>query len=127
MEKKFEQDVMEIAKVLDDKKAEDVILIDVHRATILADTFVVCSGNSPNQVKMLAEELEAAMAKRGLFKRRIEGQREGRWIVLDFGHILVHIFHKQEREFYDIERLWRTDGNFLKYSESLQEPAVQDR
>ena len=111
----FDQVIMGLAELLDAKKAEDIILLDVSKQTILAETFVVCSGRSPAQIRMLADEAEQYMAKHGILKKRIEGYREARWIVVDFGDILVHIFHREERKFYDIERLWKDGDNFLEY------------
>ncbi len=113
--KQFSETVMAVAKKLDEKKARDILLLDVSKATILAETFIICSGTSSNQVRMLADEAEKTMALYGIFRKRIEGYREGRWIVVDFGDILVHIFHREEREFYDIERLWKSEGNYLQY------------
>jgi ribosome-associated protein len=115
LSKKFDETALEIAKVLDDKKAEDIVLIDVSDATILAETFVIASGGSPLQVRMLADEVAQAMGKKGIEKRRVEGYREGRWVVVDFGYILVHVFHREERAFYDIERLWKNDENAMEY------------
>ena len=66
-------------------------------------------------MKTLADELDEAMGKAGVERRRMEGYAAGRWIVMDFGDILVHIFHKEEREFYNIERLWKDEENFLDY------------
>ena len=120
--KQFDDAVMAVAKKLDEKKAKNIVLLDVSKATILAETFIICSGTSSNQVHMLAEEAEKTMAEQGVLKKRMEGYREGRWVVVDFGDVLVHIFHREEREFYDIERLWKTDGNFLNYvGEPLEE------
>lgn len=116
MEKKFDEIIYKIAELLDSKNGENIVLIDVSKVTILADTFVICSGRAVNHVKMLADELEQAMAKEGLRRNRIEGYQEGRWIVLDFGDIIVHLFHKEEREFYDIERLWEDEGNFENFT-----------
>ena len=113
--KQFDDAVMAVAKKLDEKKARDIVLLDVSKATILAETFIICSGTSPNQVRMLADEVERTMAEQGIFKKRLEGYREGRWVVVDFGDVLVHIFHREEREFYDIERLWKNEGNYLNY------------
>lgn len=109
------EQVLEMAAVLDSRKGFDIVIIDVKEQTILADYFIVCSGSSTTQVKTLAEELEMQMGKKGILKTRIEGFREGRWIVLDFGDVLVHIFHKEEREYYDIERLWTNGSNITKY------------
>jgi len=111
----FDENALLIAKTLDSKKGEDIVLLDVSGATILADNFVICSGNSPIQVKTLADEVEKVMAQRGILKLRTEGYTEGRWIVVDFGDILVHVFHKEERRFYDIERLWKSGDNFMNY------------
>lgn len=113
--KQFDEITLAVAKKMDEKKARDIVLLDVQQATILAETFLICSGTSANQVRMLAEEAEKTMAEHGIFARCMEGYREGRWVVVDFGGLMVHIFHREEREFYNIERLWKTDGNFMNY------------
>ena len=77
--------------------------------TIIADWFIIASGRSTTQVKALCDELEEKAAERGLIAQRKEGYQEGRWIVVDFGTILVHIFHPEEREYYKLERLWADD------------------
>lgn len=112
---KFSGEVYEMARLLDLKKAEDIVLIDVSAATIVAETFLVCSGRAGNHIQMLADDLTEKMAALGIQRQRMEGYREGRWIVLDFGEVLVHIFHREERAFYDIERLWKTEDNFEDY------------
>lgn len=112
---KFSNTVYEMAKILDNRKAEDIVLIDVSGVTIIADSFIVCSGRSSTHIKTLADELEEKMAQQGIFKTRIEGYQEARWIVMDFGDILVHIFHKDERKFYDIERLWKSEDNYENF------------
>lgn len=117
MERHFEQIVYDMAEVLNSKKAEDILLIDVSKVTILADSFVICSGRVPNHVKLLSDELEAMMASKGIVKIRQEGYAAGRWIVLDFGDIIAHIFHREEREFYNIERLWTQEDNSEKYGD----------
>jgi ribosome-associated protein len=119
---KFDSLVYDMAQILDNRKAEDIVLIDVKGITIIADSFIICSGRSSTHIKTLADELEEQMAKRGIFKTRIEGYQEARWIVMDFGDILVHIFHNDERKFYDIERLWKSEDNFENYeSQNTQE------
>ena len=112
---RFPQKIMDMAKALDARKGEDILLIDVGGNTIVADYFIVCSGRSTIQVKTLADELEMKMDQQGIHKLRVEGYQAGRWIVLDYGDVLVHIFHSEEREFYDIERLWRTLDNSEVY------------
>lgn len=115
MNSKFDSLVYDMAKILDNRKAEDIVLIDVKGITIIADSFIICSGHSSTHIKTLADELEEQMAKRGIFKTRIEGYQEARWVVMDFGDVLVHIFHNDERKFYDIERLWKSEDNFENY------------
>ena len=117
----FDLAVMDVAKKLDERKALDIIIIDISRTSILADTFIVCSGTNPNMLRMLADEAEKTMKEHGIPLRRVEGYREGRWIVCDFGGLMVHIFHKEERKFYEIERLWRTEDNYLNYKGQTEE------
>lgn len=110
------QQVEKLLKLLDDKKASDIVAIDVADRTIIADWFVICSGSSIIQVKAICDEVLDKYEELGLHLRREEGYTEGRWIVLDFGHILLHIFYPEEREYYNIERLW-IDGasEVIKY------------
>lgn len=103
------EQVMKLLELLDGKKATDILAIDVADKTIIADWFVICSGSSVIQVKAICDEVLEKYPEVGLTLRRKEGYTEGRWIVLDFGHILLHIFYPEEREYYNIERLW-TDG-----------------
>lgn len=101
--------VMRLLHILEDKKASDIIAIDVADKTIVADWFVICSGSSVIQVKAICDEVLEKYPEAGLTLRRKEGYTEGRWIVLDFGYVLLHIFYPEERAYYNIERLW-TDG-----------------
>ena len=106
----FSDDVISAAKLLFFEKAEDVYVINVSHLTIVADYFILASGRSDVHVKSLCDEISKYMNDKGYKMLRMEGYREGRWIVIDYGDILVHIFHKREREFYGLERLW-VDGN----------------
>ena len=106
MDAKTKEQVLGICKVLYNKKAEDIYAIYVADKTIIAEWFVICSGRSVPQVKALCEELDEKYPEMGLDLRRKEGYAEGRWIVMDFGNILVHIFHPDERKYYNMERLW---------------------
>lgn len=103
------EQVKKLLDVIDSKKAIDTIAIDVADKTIVADWFVICSGSSVIQVKAICDEVLDKYEELGLTLHRKEGYSEGRWIVLDFGYILLHIFYPEEREYYNIERLW-TDG-----------------
>ena len=108
--------VEEICSVLSNKKAEDIVAIPVGDKTIIAEWFIVCEGNTGTQVKAICDELEEKEKELGLELQRKEGYSEGRWIVLDYGDILVHIFHKEERKYYNIEYLWDTDQKSIRYS-----------
>ena len=103
------EQVLIIWEIVFDKKALNFRALNVADKTIIAEWFVVCSGRATTQVRTLCDELENKAADMGLTVLRKEGYGEARWIVLDFGHILVHIFHPEEREFYNMERLWDDD------------------
>jgi ribosome-associated protein len=97
---------LRIANVLESKKAIDVMVLDISHLTTIADCFVLASGNSERQVKSLCDELEEAMEQQGIKAHRREGYRFGRWIVLDYNDVVVHILHRDERAFYNLEKLW---------------------
>jgi ribosome-associated protein len=88
------------------KKANDIIAVRVADKTILADWFMFMSGTSAVHVKSVCDEVEDKASEAGLVLRRREGYNDGRWIVLDYASIIVHIFHPEEREYYNVERLW---------------------
>ncbi len=114
---KFDEGVISAAKHLLMKKAEDVRIINVSDLTIIADYFILASGRSDVHVKSLCDEIQKFMFESGREQLRLEGYREGRWIVIDYGDILVHIFHKREREFYGLERLWTGGNNSMELSD----------
>lgn len=95
-----------IADIATEEKAMDVVVLDVRHLTVLADYFVVASGRSTIQVKMIAESIEDMLLEEGHRALRREGFNEGRWIVLDYGSVIVHVFRDQEREYYQLEKLW---------------------
>ncbi len=98
--------VMEIAEYLEDKKAMNVVVLDIHPLTVVADYFVIASGRSETQVKALYSELQKKMSEKGIHARHRDGFQGSRWLVLDYADIIVHLFHQEEREFYSLERLW---------------------
>lgn len=95
-----------ILKAGDDKKALDIKAIDISRLTNIADYFIIFSGNNERQVVAIADEIEDKMKEAGYELHHKEGYRTGRWILLDYGDIIVHIFHKEDRDFYNLERIW---------------------
>lgn len=97
---------LQVARILDAKKAIDVVILDISHLTIIADYFVIASGNTEIQVRALCDELVKNMSEQGIQARAQEGYRHGRWVVVDYGDVVVHIFHREDRAFYNLERLW---------------------
>lgn len=104
-----------ICKVLKDHKAEDVVVMDVKGKTDVADYFVVAGGRSMTHTRSLIEHVEEEMEKEGVSPTRAEGVREGRWAVLDYGDVIVHIFNDETRLFYHLETLWGDGKNVTRY------------
>ena len=122
-EENIRRQAMMICDALYNKKAQDIMAIHVGDKTIIADWFVICSGRATAQVKALCEHVEEELAKDDVFARRREGMSEGRWCVLDYGDVMVHIFHEQDREYYQLERLWSTGSNELTIDFETEEKA----
>ncbi len=103
--------------MLDKHKAEDIKVLEVSNITSIADYFLLASGGSANQVKSLSDYVEEELAKGGKQPIRTEGYASGNWITLDYGDVLVHVFRRETREFYDLERLWvdATDVDITPY------------
>ena len=118
---------LRIARILYDKKAQDITVLNVAHLTVITDYMVIASGRSALQVKALADDVDDALAMEGVTLRAREGQGEGRWIVLDYGTVLVHIFHPEDRRFYHLERLWEDGQNrvLLPFVEDEEEEKPQ--
>ena len=99
--------VREAAIAADDKQAIDPVALDVSSQLPFADAFLLLSGRNERQVNAIADAIEERLLEQGAKRLRREGAREGRWILLDFGDIIVHVFHEEERIYYSLERLWR--------------------
>lgn len=95
-----------VAEVLDSKKARDIKVIHVEDKTVIAEYFVICSGNSSTQVKALAGEVEFRMEQRGLTPYSVEGRDNNSWVLVDFSNVIVHIFSREAREFYKLDKLY---------------------
>ena len=98
---------------LSDKKGEDIKIIDITGISVLAEYFIIANGNSDSQVNALVDNVEEELHKAGYTLRQREGQASGSWVLLDFGDIIVHVFDKENRLFYDLERIWK-DGKDVK-------------
>ena len=96
-------------QALSDKKGEDIKIIDITGVSVLADYFIIASGNSESQISALVENVEEELHKAGYHLKQREGRSGASWILLDFGDIIVHVFDKENRLFYDLERIWK-DG-----------------
>ena len=90
----------------EDKKAGDITVLDIREVSIIADYFMICSGRSSTQVQAIAEGIQGKLQDKGITALRREGFREGRWVLLDYGDVVVHVFQEAERQFYNLERLW---------------------
>jgi ribosome-associated protein len=88
------------------RKALDVVMLDVAELTSLADTFIICSGRSNRQVSAIAEFIRTDLKKNDLVPLSVEGLKEGHWVLMDYGHVVIHVFYDPVRRFYDLEGLW---------------------
>ena len=89
------------------KQGTDIAILDVHELIVITDFFVIASGSSDRQVRTIVDEVEKAVRERGVRPVRREGETENRWVLLDYVDVVVHVFADEEREYYDLERLWR--------------------
>lgn len=108
-----------IIKALDQKRGEDIKAVYIRDLTIIADYFVIAAGSSTTQTKALADAVEFELKQQhGMEPTRVEGYSAANWIILDYSDIVVHVFYKETREFYNLEKLWQ-DGEFIDIDEYL--------
>lgn len=103
-------------QALDDKKGEDIKIIDISQVSVLADYFIICNGSNESQVRALVDNAEEELSKEGFQVKQTEGHGLGNWVLMDFGDIIIHVFDKENRLFYDLERIW-SDGKQVDISE----------
>lgn len=101
---------------LEDKKAEDIKVIDISEVSVIADYFIIAGGSSANQIHALCDNVEEKLEKAGYKLKQTEGYENANWILMDFGDIIIHIFDKENRLLYDLERIWR-DGKQVDLQE----------
>ena len=110
----------ELAKLachaLSEKKAEDIRVIDISEISVLADFFVIANGTNPNQIQAMVDAVDEELTKIGHGAKQIEGNQHSSWVLMDFSDIIVHVFSKEDRLFYDLERIWR-DGKIIEPEE----------
>ncbi|MDG5470878.1 ribosome silencing factor [Jeotgalibacillus sp. ET6] len=90
----------------DDKRAEDIVALNMKGISLIADYFVICHGNSDKQVQAIAKEVKDRAEEEGYAIKRMEGYDEARWVLVDLGDVVVHVFHREERDYYKLEKLW---------------------
>ena len=101
---------------LDEKLGEDIEVLKIDEISVIADYLVIANGDNPNQIRAMLEQVEQRMDEAGYVSKRIEGNKNSTWILMDYGDVIVHIFSKEDRLFYDLERIWR-DGKRIKRDE----------
>ncbi|WP_209122965.1 ribosome silencing factor [Alkalihalobacillus sp. BA299] len=100
-------EVLKLAvNALDDKKAEDIVVLNMKGVSLIADYFIICHGNSDKQVQAIAHELKKVAQENGIDLKRLEGFDQARWVLVDLNDIVVHVFHRDERSYYNLEKLW---------------------
>lgn len=103
-------------RALEDKKAEDIRVINIEKVSVLADYFLIASGMNKNQVQAMADNVDKVLHKAGYPSKQMEGYQTANWILMDYGDIIVHVFDRENRLFYDLERIWR-DGKSISVEE----------
>ena len=103
-------------QALEDKKGNDIQIIDIHEVSVIADYFIIASGSNTNQVKTLADNVEETLGRAGYELRQSEGYGSASWILMDYNDIIVHVFSEEDRSFYNIERIWK-DGIIVNSSD----------
>jgi ribosome-associated protein len=103
------------------RKAFDLVILDVRNLTSIADAFIICSGRSNRQVAAIAESIQVELKKHGIRPLSVEGKKEGHWVLLDYGHVIMHVFYEPVRSFYDLEGLW-IDAKKIKTPSLINAP-----
>ena len=109
------------------RKAESVVVLDVHDLTSIGDVFIICSGRSNRQVSAIADHINRSLKEKGIRPLSIEGRKEGLWVLMDYGSVIIHVFYEETRSFYDLEGLWvdakrLTTSSLEQYKQSTAEP-----
>lgn len=108
------------------RKAMELVVLDVTRVTDVADIFMICSGRSSRQVSAIAEFIESELKKSGIRPLAVEGIKDGQWVLIDYGHVVIHVFYDPVRRFYDLESLW-ADAGRIDISEFIQQEQNTER
>lgn len=101
---------------LEDKKGEDIRVIDISEVSVIADYFIIAGGDNPSQIQAMCDNVEEVLGKAGYPCRQVEGYNTANWVLMDFGDVIVHIFDRENRLLFDLERIWR-DGKMISAEE----------
>jgi ribosome-associated protein len=101
-----------VVAALEDKKAEDIKIIDIQGVSVIADYFIIANGSNQNQLEAMKDAVDEQLYKAGYHLKQLEGNRSSTWILMDYGDIIVHLFSKEDRLFYDLEKIW-IDGTIV--------------
>ncbi len=107
--------VKQAVEALEDKKAEEVTVLDISEVSSIADYFIIANGSNPNQLAAMQDAVDEAFYKAGIHAKQTEGNMNSPWILIDYNDVIVHLFAKEDRHFYDLERLWK-DGTIVDMS-----------
>ena len=110
MTENITKEIKTIVDALEDKKGTDIAVLDLSKVSDITDCFVICSGTNRSQIQALADGVEEALGRKGILHRGIEGYDTANWIHLDYGDFVVHVFDKDSRDMYDLERVWGDAG-----------------
>ena len=107
--------VKQAVEALEDKKAEDITVLDISEVSTIADYFIIANGSNPNQLAAMQDAVDEAFYKAGIHAKQTEGNMNSTWILIDYNDVIVHLFSKEDRLFYDLERIWK-DGKVVDIS-----------
>lgn len=108
--------VKKVVEALEDKKAEDISVIDIKEISTIADYFIIANGSNTNQLTAMQDAVDETMYKNGVHQKQVEGNNNSTWILMDYQDIIVHLFSSEDRLFYDLERIWR-DGKVINIAD----------
>lgn len=108
-----------VIQALEDKKAEDIKVIDISEVSVIADYFIIANGTNRSQIQAMSDNVEETLGRAGYPLKQIEGYQNANWVLLDFNDVIIHIFDKENRLFYDLERIWR-DGKPIETDSLMQ-------
>lgn len=106
-------------QALEDKKSEDIKVIDISEVSVIADYFIIANGTNRSQIQAMSDNVEETLGRAGYPLKQIEGYQNANWVLLDFNDVIIHIFDKENRLFYDLERIWR-DGKLIETDSLMQ-------